>query len=182
VRNSPHPGGVPPVLWHPSRVQSLIDRLPVVYAALRPPATIWQPSRLKTITRDAFALRQVKGGQFQADAEALASCLLRKFEGISIANLDQLIYQAIFQRELSHIERSSIVDYMWHRDMVRLGVWTMFLPITAALWAMEPTDLVLVSLNPSQGLRDWLCLIVQQTLLGGKMIVTRLRCLRSMRT
>ena len=33
--------------WHPSRVQTEARWFPVVCAALRPPATIWQPFRLK---------------------------------------------------------------------------------------------------------------------------------------
>lgn len=38
-----------------SGCESFPISVPVVFAALRPPATIWQPYRLKTITVDAFA-------------------------------------------------------------------------------------------------------------------------------
>jgi len=84
----------------------------------------------------------------------------------AISNLDQLIYQAIFQTHLSHLDQTNIVDYTWTRGGGRLGVWTMYLP-TGELHFIEPTDLVLVSLDPTRELRDWVCTVVQLTRLGG---------------
>ena len=41
-------GKVQEALWHPFRVQLLIARQPGVYAALQPPATVFQPSGLRS--------------------------------------------------------------------------------------------------------------------------------------
>ena len=42
----PDPERVPEI-WHPFRVRTEARCVPVVCAALRPPATIWQPFRLR---------------------------------------------------------------------------------------------------------------------------------------
>jgi hypothetical protein len=84
----------------------------------------------------------------------------------AISNLDQLIYQGIFQTNLAYLNQTNIVDYVWTRGDGRFSVWTMYLPIDE-LYFIEPTDLVLVSLNTTPEFQDWVCNVLHLTWLGG---------------
>jgi len=89
----------------------------------------------------------------------------------SLANLDQLIYQTLFQDELLLINRSHIVDYMWTTRGAGPSMWLMHIPY-GYMYIFEPTDLIVVNHdkpNEVGGLGDTLCRIEAQALPGDMM-------------
>ena len=91
-------------------------------------------------------------------------CLLN-----SLANLDQFIYQGLFQDELIEINRSHVIDYFWTTRGVGVSMWLMHIPY-GYMFIFEPTDLIIVNTDrPMErgGLGDTLCSIHTQLLPGG---------------
>jgi hypothetical protein len=62
----------------------------------------------------------------------------------SLANLDQLIYQAIYQDEPIHIDQSLTIDYTWTHAGGGIGMWLMYLPIGIFIF-IDPGDVVQIS-------------------------------------
>lgn len=89
----------------------------------------------------------------------------------SLANLNQFIYQGLFQEELIQINRSHIIDYMWTTGGAGPSMWLMHTPY-GYMYIFEVTDLVIVNIDkPEQegGLGDTLCSIHTQILPGTQM-------------
>jgi hypothetical protein len=88
----------------------------------------------------------------------------------SLANLDQFIYQGLFQNELIKIDRRHIVDYMWTTGGPGPSMWLMHIPY-GHMYVFEVTDLIKVNIDkPDQtnGLGDTLCEIHTQILPGSE--------------
>lgn len=84
----------------------------------------------------------------------------------SLANLDQFIYHGLFQDELTEINRSNVIDYMWTQRGPGPSMWLMHIPY-GKMFIFEVTDLVIVNIDKpgvNGGLGDTLCSIHNQTL------------------
>lgn len=79
----------------------------------------------------------------------------------SLSNINQLIYQAIFQDEIYHISRKDIVDYLITTTQSGLGMSVNYLP-NGLLITITPTDLVFISV--SSDFENRLCCIYDQSL------------------
>jgi hypothetical protein len=62
----------------------------------------------------------------------------------SLANLDQLIYQALYLEKHIHIDRSLTIDYSWSTGGRGIGMWLMYLPI-GIFFIIDTGDSVQVS-------------------------------------
>jgi hypothetical protein len=82
----------------------------------------------------------------------------------SLGNLDQLIYQALFQPECPHLDPDVVIESMWSPRTTGLAIWLVYLP-NRKLFLIHAGELVLVSLN-SEDTKNWLCQIVNQSLSG----------------
>ena len=84
----------------------------------------------------------------------------------SLANLNQLIYQGLFQDALIHINRAHIIDYMWTTRGAGRSMWLMHIPY-GFMFLFEVTDLVFVNTDNSQqtsALGNTLCQIHTQAM------------------
>ena len=77
----------------------------------------------------------------------------------SLANLDQLIYQSLFQGEFIQVNTAHIIDYLWTSRGAGPSIWLMHIPY-GYMYIFEVTDLIIVNTDkPEQrnGLGDMLC-------------------------
>jgi hypothetical protein len=79
----------------------------------------------------------------------------------SLANLNQLIYQSIFQPNLQFLNQDDIVSYAFSTTASGSGMSIMYL-LSRGLLLIESTDLILVSTQPDYGLKNRLCRIERQ--------------------
>lgn len=82
----------------------------------------------------------------------------------SLANLDQLIYQSLFQEDLLSLSDNDIVDYQIATTNSGAGIWLMFLLNTGLFLTLDTGDLIQISTKPDYGLKEQLCRIEQQTI------------------
>jgi hypothetical protein len=64
----------------------------------------------------------------------------------SLANINQLIYQAVFQDNLSYLNKGDIIDYLIKSTNSGLGMSVTYLP-NIDLFLATPSDLILVSVS-----------------------------------
>lgn len=84
----------------------------------------------------------------------------------SLANLDQFVYQGLFQDELIEINRNHVIDYSWLPRSPGPSMWLMHIPY-GKMFIFEVTDLVIVNIDKpgvNGGLGNILCSIHNQTL------------------
>ena len=86
----------------------------------------------------------------------------------SLSNLDQLIYQALFQDKLPQINRTQIIDCMWTTGGAGPSMWLMHIPF-GLMYVFHVTDLIIVNTEKPEakhGLGDTVCNIHSQTIPG----------------
>jgi hypothetical protein len=88
----------------------------------------------------------------------------------SLANLDQFIYQGLFQEELIRMDQKCIIEYMWTTRGAGPSMWVMHIPY-GDMYLFEVTDLITVNvdgLGETHGIGDTLCVIHSQTIPGSE--------------
>jgi hypothetical protein len=68
----------------------------------------------------------------------------------SLANLNQLIYQALYQEKLIHIDSSITIDYIWSTGGGGIGMWLMYLYMGNFI-IIDTGDLVHISTGVKKG-------------------------------
>jgi hypothetical protein len=72
----------------------------------------------------------------------------------SLANLNQLIYQAVFAEKLTELGEDDIIKFQGSYTNSGMGLALMYLRRSAAAFMIEPTDLILVSTRTGLGPLD----------------------------
>ena len=72
----------------------------------------------------------------------------------SLANLNQLIYQAVFAEKLTELGEDDIIKFQGSYTNSGMGISLMYLRRSAAAFMIEPTDLILVSTRTGFGPLD----------------------------